>query len=474
MLQAKGKATKKKKATVDSDDEDDAMSMSDDSSDSDFETVPKKVSSCPVRLCPSAFTVMWTAFCCSLQQQDAFCLARRRHLHTRLLQRRLQPASQLHLYLASGSSRHPLPLRSAPQPGMTATSCLLQTRNPSVHTLQTSVSQCRWLTLPRAANCVLGKPQTPSAQIHKFTHFSRDNKNWWYCYSAAVGPKKRGPGAKPRAAEKLARAAASSHAPQEQASQASAAGQEAASSAPSQELSLMERLAGACAWPCCLLQLREHICPWTARVCVHIRHLQSLLQDEEAGIKGSFRIDGAGRMDTLTVDSAPSKPAAQPAPATRKPRAAAKKRAPIIISDSEDEAESLPSSDESEEAASEASDPDSDAAPAKPQRPKAAAARKPAGAAAAAKPPPPVPAAAELEDSDEEPEEDDPESPAPKPKAAARKPASAAAPAAAKAAPAKRKPRVTKVLEDDEDEQPAMSPMVAPQVGTPTACIADP
>ncbi|CAL8463907.1 g3442 [Coccomyxa elongata] len=229
--------------------------------------------------------------------------------------------------------------------------------------------------------------------------------------SVAVGPKKRGPGAKPRAAEKLATAAASSHAPQEQASQASAAGQEAASSAPSQELSLMERL--------------------------------------------------AGRMDTLTVDSAPSKPAAQPAPAARKPRAAAKKRAPIIISDSEDEAESLPSSDESEEAASEASDPDSDATPAKPQQPKAAAARKPAGAAAAAKPPPPPPA--ELEDSEEEPEQDDPESPAPKPKAAARKPGRAAAPAAAKAAPAKRKPRVVKVLEDDEDEQPAMSPMVAPQ-----------
>ena len=45
MLQAKGKA-KKKKAAVHSDDEDDAMSMSDDSGDSDFDTAPKKVRAC--------------------------------------------------------------------------------------------------------------------------------------------------------------------------------------------------------------------------------------------------------------------------------------------------------------------------------------------------------------------------------------------------------------------------------------------
>lgn len=45
VLQAKGKA-EKEKAAVDSDDEDDAMSISDDSGDSDFETVPKKVSTC--------------------------------------------------------------------------------------------------------------------------------------------------------------------------------------------------------------------------------------------------------------------------------------------------------------------------------------------------------------------------------------------------------------------------------------------
>lgn len=170
-------------------------------------------------------------------------------------------------------------------------------------------------------------------------------------------------------------------------------------------------------------------------------------------------------MDNLSVDAAASKPVRPPAAAAKNPRAAARKRAPIVISDDseDDDVESVPSSNDASDDAASESEPESDATPVKPQRPKAAAARKPRAAAAA---PPPPPADSEPDEADSDgSEQSEPESPMQKPKAAARKPRAAGPAVAAKAAPAKRKPRVTKVLEDDdEDEQAAVTPLVAPQV----------